>query len=77
MAEPRKWTWMGGVESSWSRIGLGVEFSFLHWHPPEWSMHLHVGPVLISLGWEESWEWRDWHNERQFGERAANDEGSP
>lgn len=61
---PRKWVWMGGVESSWSRIGLGVEFSFLHWTPPEWSVHVHLGPVLISIGWEENWAWREWLWER-------------
>jgi len=53
-----RWRSICGAEVVWDRWGFGVEFSFMHWAPPEISMYIHVGPLLIGLGVEERFEWR-------------------
>ena len=53
-----RWHWMTVAEVSWSRFGLGLEFSFCNWSPPEISLYLTVGPVLLGFGIEENFEWR-------------------
>ena len=52
---PRKWRWTGGGEVNWRCVGLGAEVSFGDWLPPEWSIHLHIGPVLLWAGIEEDY----------------------
>ncbi len=50
------WHWMADAEVVWTRWGLGVEFSFGHWMPREWSAYLHIGPVLLWAGCEKCHE---------------------
>lgn len=44
---------ISGAECNWRRIGLGLEVSWGDWYPREWSVHLHIGPVLLWFGVEE------------------------
>lgn len=48
----KRWHWIGGVELAWNRWGLGLEVSVMYWTPPELSAYLHLGPVLLGIGWE-------------------------
>lgn len=52
-----RWIPLRVAEVSWDRWGLGIEFSFSHWVPPEFSVYLTIGPVLLGIGVEENWEW--------------------
>lgn len=44
---------MADAEIVWTRWGIGVEFSFGHWIPREWSAYLHIGPLLAWAGREK------------------------
>jgi hypothetical protein len=54
----KRWHWLWVGEVVWKRWGLGVEVSLGYWFPPELSVYLHVGPVLLGFGLEENFEWR-------------------
>lgn len=47
------WHWMNVAEVVWGRWGLGVEFSLGDWMPREWSVYIHVGPLLLGIGREQ------------------------
>jgi hypothetical protein len=53
-----RWHPLFVAEVGWDRWGLGIEVSFCHWIPPEISVYLIVGPILLGVGIEENWEWK-------------------
>lgn len=73
---PRRWRWLElWPLIEWRRWGLGVEFALHYWSPPEWSMHVHIGPVLWAIGVEESYEYRDWVWDHADAARASSQGG--
>lgn len=57
---PKRWHLLTVAEFQWDRWGAGVECSFCHWVPPEISVYLYIGPVLLGIGVEEEWDYIDW-----------------
>jgi len=45
-----RWRSICGAEVVWDRWGFGVEFSFMHWAPPEISMYTHVAMASSCSG---------------------------
>lgn len=56
MGEPKAFRFIRGAEVVWTRLGLGVEVSLGYWWPREWSLHVHIGPLLMWVGTEERYD---------------------
>lgn len=73
---PPRWEFICGFNLDWLRWGLGVEFSFGDWVPPEIALYLHFGPVGWRIGVEQSNAWLEAKWEAEGPLRAASSEGT-